>query len=260
MNLVSSYVSNIVANNRFHNFEFGSSSDDEFSEDEFSDEYLSDEYLSDEEFSSIEFSSDAIKSQEFDSQEFEFYDGSPVSNIRAGSFLVASPNIHQTPFQKTVVYVLQHNQSGTFGVVLNRPANQKIKRTWQQLSGANFGASSIVQGGPIGGPVFAIHSEESLGEMEMPGGIFVSAESAKIHELARYDESTYRIVFGVAGWQAGQLDDEIRNGKWLKLTAEPQHVFDEPELMWENFVRSYGREVFCDVIGIRTLPKNALLN
>jgi putative transcriptional regulator len=174
--------------------------------------------------------------------------------------LVASPNIHQTPFQKTVVYVLQHNRSGTFGVVLNRPANQKIKRTWQQLSGANFGESSIVQGGPIGGPVFAIHSEASLGEMEMPGGIFVSAETAKINELSRLDESTYRIVFGVAGWQAGQLDAEINNGKWLKLSAEPQHVFDEPELMWENFVRSYGREVFCDVVGIQKLPKNVWLN
>lgn len=180
--------------------------------------------------------------------------------IGVGSFLVASPGLQHTQFQKTVIFVLQHNEQGSFGVVLNRPAEPKAKLAWQQLTGASCHDRCFMQGGPIGGPVFAIHRCEFLSEMEIPGGVFVSSDNDSFQELVKQDESDFRIVFGVAGWQTGQLAAEIQQGKWFQLELHPQHVFDDSESMWEEFLLKYGRNSLCDVVGLNSLPDDPLLN
>lgn len=178
----------------------------------------------------------------------------------AGSFLVATPSLQSSPFEQTVVFVIQHNKHGTFGVVLNRPADHELKTAWQLMSGSRSDDPCIMQGGPIGGPVFAIHQEKTLAELEMPGGICVSADKQVLDRLAQHHEADYRIVFGVAGWQFGQLSDEIRQGIWFNVEADPQHLFDEPDFMWEDFLRQYGRQVLEEIVEPRHIPDNPWLN
>lgn len=185
--------------------------------------------------------------------------GLPAS-FGPGSFLIASPRLRQTPFEQTVIFVLQHNDQGTFGVVLNRPADSALKSEWQKITGLNFGERSIVQGGPIGGPIFAIHQEKSLAEMEMPGGICVSSNGNVFQQLTECEGADYRIVFGVAGWQTGQLANEMQTGSWFELETDPQHLFDDPSLMWENFLRHYGHQVWESILGSGHFPASPWLN
>ena len=117
-----------------------------------------------------------------------------------------------------------------------------------------------MQGGPIGGPVFAIHRCETLSEMEIPGGVFVTSDNDSFQELAKQDDSDFRIVFGVAGWQEGQLESEIDQGKWFPLEIDPHHVFDDPVRMWERLLLEYGRISLCDVVGLDSLPEDPWLN
>jgi putative transcriptional regulator len=197
---------------------------------------------------------------------FESFDNRLTANLDlptsfgTGSFLVAAPSLKGSPFEQTVVFVIQHDKHGTFGVVLNRPAAPELKTAWQLLSGSRSGDSCIVHGGPIGGPVFAIHQEKTLAELEMPGGICVSADKQVLNRLAQRHEADYRIVFGVAGWQFGQLSDEIQQGVWFSLEADPQHLFDDPDFMWENFLRQYGRQVLEEIVEPRHIPENPWLN
>ena len=194
---------------------------------------------------------------------FEPFDPSPFdhqSQVVPGTLLVASPALKGTAFSKTVVFVLQDNSEGTFGVVLNQPANEKIKCAWHKLIGSDASDRFIVQGGPIGGPVFALHQQQNLAEMEMPGGVFVSAESDKFQQLIDNDASSYRIVFGVAGWEGGQLREEIEAGLWFTLDGDAEQVFDDPTWMWEKSLRRYGQGLICDTIGIDQLPSSPLLN
>ena len=195
---------------------------------------------------------------------FEPFDPTPADDdrlkIAPGTLLVASPALKGTVFQKAVVFVLQNNADGTFGVVLNRPANDEIKVEWHKLVGSEFSDRFIVQGGPIGGPVFALHQEQNLAEMEIPGGVFVSAGSDKFQQLVENDDSSYRIVFGVAGWQHGQLQDEIDDGLWFPLDGDAAQVFDDPTWMWEKTLRRYGQELICDIVGLDRLPASPLLN
>jgi len=177
----------------------------------------------------------------------------------AGSFLVATSKLKQSPFERSVIYMLQHGDQGSFGVVVNHLADAEARSAWQQITGVDFGERFIVQGGPISGPVFALHQNVSLAEMEMPGGLCVSADSKTLKQLANSDDE-YRIVFGVSGWRPGQLSDEIEAGAWYQIDAESNHVFDDASRMWENFLRHYGRGVISDVVGIDRFPENPWLN
>ncbi len=194
---------------------------------------------------------------------FESFDGAPDhfdDKVAVGSFLIATPGLEGTPFQRTVIFVLQHNEHGTFGVVLNRPADEKMRFAWHEMTGGSDEDPCIVQGGPIGGPIFAIHRDQSLSELEMPGGIHVSYGADKFSELLTLDQSACRIVFGVSAWQAGQLASELEAGKWFQIHVSPDHVFDDPFFMWENFLRYYGAQVLADVVGLRAFPENPLDN
>lgn len=128
------------------------------------------------------------------------------------------------------------------------------------MTGASDGEQSLVHGGPIGGPVFAIHQDHELAELEICGGVFVSSASEAVQELVRHPELDYRIVFGVAGWKHDQLSRELANGCWFQIGGSPEVIFDNPDWMWEKSLRTYSENTLCDVIGIDELPENPELN
>lgn len=156
--------------------------------------------------------------------------------------------------------VLQNSDKGIFGVVLNKPGNQELRSAWLQMTGASDGEESLVHGGPIGGPVFAIHQNQRLAEMEIPGGLFISAASEKVEELVRQTGLDYRIVFGVAGWNHEQLSQEMDDGCWFQIGGSREIVFDSPESMWERSLRTYCDNTLCDVVGLPGLQIDPELN
>ena len=180
---------------------------------------------------------------------------SPSDDLQ-GKLLVAAPSLIGNVFEKTVVLVLQHNSSGTFGIVLNRPADKEILTEWESMTGKDPTNRCFVHGGPVGGPVFAIHQQQAIGEVEMPCGLFVSADSVSMRKLMEQDDDRYRIVFGVASWSIGQLESEIDSGIWFPLNARADDVFDDASWMWEKSLRRYGEQVTREVLRIDRLPDN----
>ena len=181
-------------------------------------------------------------------------------NDLCGKLLVATPALNGNQFEKTVVLVLQDNENGTFGVVLNRPANAETREAWESMTGRVAVERCIVHGGPIGGPVFAIHQDQAMAEVEMPGGLFVSADSELLRKLTEQENDRYRIVFGIASWSDGQLQTEIDQGVWFALNANPDVIFDDANWMWEKSLRQYGQQITCDVLGLSRLPADPNLN
>lgn len=180
-----------------------------------------------------------------------------------GKLLIATDELVGSGFERTVILVLQNDQQGTFGVVLNRPANDKIKQHWRKMSGSpEHVVSQLVQGGPMGGPVFAIHKYQDLGEMEIPGDIFISAKAESIEQLFDQNPDNYRIFMGIAGWKDDQLIDEIENGLWYVLDSDPEDIFDDSDWLWEKAMYRFGEESLCDLIGIsiHELPLDPSLN
>jgi putative AlgH/UPF0301 family transcriptional regulator len=64
----------------------------------------------------------------------------------------------------------------------------------------------------------------------------------------------------VAGWQRGQLHDEIEDGLWFAIDGDADQVFDDPDWMWEKSLRRYGQKLICEIVGLDGVPASPLLN
>ena len=175
-----------------------------------------------------------------------------------GDLLIASPLLESTPLARTVVYVLQDDPDGTFGVVLNRPADSKLRKAWSDASGIALAEDDhhLISGGPLGGPVFALHAIEQLGEIAVKKGIFLSATAESIGELVNRHEEPYRICLGVVGWKVGQLPQELDRHVWYRLPASPELVFDQSGLLWEKSLLTFGQQKLRDILSLGELPPN----
>lgn len=187
--------------------------------------------------------------------------GSVSNSPQLGQLLVATEKNCNSRFERTVILLMQHDNRGSFGVALNKPAGPTIKQAWQKLTGAdNVDDQIIVAGGPLKGPVFALHQIPDLSDAEMPGGLHVSAEINKLQQLMEQFENPYRIVVGVAGWKQGQLDAELASGNWYVMPMDAETVFDDPQWMWDYCLQECGRQQIADVLGNDLFPDDPSLN
>ncbi len=84
-------------------------------------------------------------------------------NSLQGYVLVASPHLLDSNFLRSVVLIIQHNDQGAFGVVLNRPTNNTIAQLWGLVSQTPCdNPSPVYVGGPVPGPLVAIHGDAAL--------------------------------------------------------------------------------------------------
>lgn len=178
-----------------------------------------------------------------------------------GQLLVAAGQLQEPTFSQTVVLMLQHNEQGALGVVLNRPVEQTIRNLWEQVSEAPCEVDLPVNlGGPVSGPLLAVHCQEPLAELEVPCGVFVAATKDNLDRLVQAPEQPFRLFVGHAGWAAGQLEGEIARGMWHLLPATTDLVFGDHEGLWQHCVRLAGRRFYRDVLGIAGGPADLGLN
>lgn len=183
-----------------------------------------------------------------------------------GKLLVTSPRVPRGfPFGRTVILVLQDSEEGVFGVVLNRPATPEMLLAWQKVvDQPTFGAGKLVSGGPVQGPVLALHRQQELAEVEIQGGLFVSVKQNAIEQLSEMelsdDDAAFRIVLGAVSWDIGRLDKEIDQGAWFVVDGQPEMIFSEPTKLWERAVRHFGMESIKNLTGISEFPASPLLN
>lgn len=179
----------------------------------------------------------------------------------AGDLVIATPQLNETPFSQTVVLIVQQNETGTFGVVLNRPANERVKRLWRTMTGYSHSAAEqyISLGGPLSGPVFALHQDIDCSEQKVECGLYFATTPQNLKKLACESTMPYKIFFGAMAWQNGQLEKEIDSGAWVLCGASKELIFADSEFQWELSLRNYGRHLWRTV-GIVNFPQNPELN
>jgi putative transcriptional regulator len=184
----------------------------------------------------------------------------------AGRLLVASALLTDPNFNRTVVFLLDHDGDGSLGVVLNRPSELTVAATlpsWSVLAGD---PGLIFRGGPVGPdaalalgaltrvPVDA--GAEPLGWRKVAGHIGLIDLEA-VPEILRPALGQLRVFAGHAGWAPGQLDSELAAGAWLVVDALPGDVFSlAPERLWSTVARRLpGTTAF-----LSTMPEDPNLN
>lgn len=155
----------------------------------------------------------------------------------AGRLLVASPTLLDPNFLRTVVLVLQHDDDGALGVVLNRPTGEPVTAHLPAWSGSLAEPAVVFAGGPVE-PAVAIGLGRDLAGAE-PTGV----PSVGIVDLAGEPGplDVVRIFSGYAGWGPGQLEGELEEEAWIVLEADPGDPFStEPEGLWRRVLRRQG--------------------
>jgi len=178
-----------------------------------------------------------------------------------GTLLVSTERMQGSRFEKAVVLLMQDDDKGTFGVTLNKPANKKVRQAWTKLTGESISdQQEIVAGGPLQGPVIALHQDPTMYDLEMMGGLYVSAKVDKLQQLTNQFDNPYRIIVGIAGWKPGQLSNEVNDGCWYLLPFDVDLVFDDPEWMWDFCMQECGRHQIADIVGHDNIPFDPSLN
>ncbi len=179
-----------------------------------------------------------------------------------GHLLVASPELLDPNFRKTVVLVVRHTEEdGALGLVLNRQTSATIKELWQRLNEQECQNQSLLSlGGPCEGPLMAVHVDESLGEMEVMPGVFFTAGQEHLSELVQHAEASVRFFYGYAGWGPGQLEAEIEQGAWQSEPAGTKHVFFFGDGLWDRATtEAAGWEVLA-ALKIKDVPPDPSMN
>ena len=178
-----------------------------------------------------------------------------------GVLLVATPRLTDDIFGRSVCLVLEHVPDHSVGVVLNRPFAIDVAPLWQELtSGLSKTASPpphLHFGGPVSGPVVAIHDRESLAEAGNGNGVYLAAQVENLKKLVLIPPEHYRLFVGHAAWKSGQLEQEIRDGFWYPLPADPELVFGSDFDMWQQGMRRVGNYMMQSVLGLDNMPKNS---
>jgi len=178
-----------------------------------------------------------------------------------GHFLVASPHLTDPNFIRTVVLLMHHNEEGAFGVVLNRPTENTIKELWEKVGETPCEVDGRVHlGGPVSGPLLAVHTDASLAEMEIVPGVYFAAQRDHLEGLLKQQGHEFRFFVGHSGWGSGQLENELKQGAWFIAPANSELVFSSEEDMWRKLTHQIGRNLLAEILKIDRLPPDPSLN
>ncbi len=179
----------------------------------------------------------------------------------AGHFLVASQNLMDPNFVRSVVLLVQHTDQGALGVVLNRPIGKSVQDLSREVGGGPCtNTQPVYLGGPVPGPLMAVHSQDSLGEVQIIPGLFFSASKQNLDALVMRPEPTLKIFIGHSGWGPGQLDAELEQGAWLTAPSTPELVFFDSSELWVSVSRLIGREMMQSMLHIKNIPDDPTVN
>ncbi len=172
-----------------------------------------------------------------------------MSDVRAGMLLVATPALLDPNFAETVVLLLDVDENGALGVVLNRPSAVPVAEVLVGWADTVAEPEVLFHGGPVsteGALAVALlrtPDDVPVGFREFSGQLgLIDLETPT--ELVEGSLSGLRIFAGYAGWGAEQLEDEIAEGSWYVVPAETPDVFrDDPACLWRDVLRRQPGEL-----------------
>lgn len=160
-----------------------------------------------------------------------------MENINlTGHFLIAMPAMTDPYFAKSVTYIFEHTNEGAMGLVINRPLDVRLDHVFSQID-INIVDTPVAELHPcFGGPVqiergFVLHQPvgQWTGTIASHKDIAVTISKDVLEAVSSgRGPDKFLVALGFAGWEAGQLEDEIIQNAWLNVEARAPIIFDTP--------------------------------
>lgn len=186
---------------------------------------------------------------------------SQVSESLTGRLLLATPALEDPNFERAVLLVLDHDEDGALGVVLNRASEVPVDQAltgWQDLAAS---PRVVFGGGPVEPTAVVALGAATAGARgddwePIVGRVrIVDLRDGPVIAAAEIDR--VRVFAGYAGWAPGQLDAELAAGAWVAVDAEPADVFvADPDRLWRDVLRRQSGQLAM----MATFPDDPALN
>ena len=175
------------------------------------------------------------------------------------NFLIAMPNMVDPNFNGTLTYICDHGEQGALGVVVNRPIELDLSTLFEQI-GLSLPERLHKHTVYFGGPVqtergFVLHTPPQTFTSTITVNDALSLTTSKdVLEAVSQGAgpNKFMVSLGYAGWEPGQLEEEIKRNAWLSVAADPQVIFDmEPGERLHAAIRLLGIDFsnLSDVVG-----------
>ncbi len=152
-----------------------------------------------------------------------------------GKFLIASPKLADPNFARTVVLLVQHDDNGALGVIVNRPLDVTVQQACEQVLGTGCEVGGVLHhGGPCEAMLMVVHTDKPSGEAEVFPGLYFTTTKEHVEELFENPVSEMKFFVGYAGWSPGQLESELETDSWLLTPASKDRLFSPPENLWNR--------------------------
>jgi putative transcriptional regulator len=148
-------------------------------------------------------------------------------------FLIAMPQLQDSYFANTIIYMWRHSEEGALGLVLNLPIRMNLTEIFTQLGMEDLRPNTASQIVLSGGPVetekgFVLHD----GSTRWPSSLAVTQQLTIttsrdiLADISRGEgPANYLVALGCSGWNAGQLEQELKANSWLACPASKDIIF-----------------------------------
>jgi putative transcriptional regulator len=150
-------------------------------------------------------------------------------------FLIAMPHLKGDIFADSLTYICEHNEDGALGIIINKTLPIKLSEILSELdilANASSEDINVMAGGPVStGQGFILHSDNEFPDASLRTGPGIYLTTSK-DVLSAISEDKgpleFLVSLGYAGWDAGQLEDELANNFWLTCPADADIIFKTP--------------------------------
>ncbi len=148
-------------------------------------------------------------------------------------FLIAMPQLQDSYFANTVVYLWQHSAEGALGLVVNLPINMQLCDILEQLKIDDVRPADANQIVLSGGPVetekgFILHDSPPRwpSSLRITDEITLTTSRDMLASIGRGEgPKNYLMTLGCSGWSAGQLEKELAQNSWFTCPASKDILF-----------------------------------
>ncbi|TVT42757.1 YqgE/AlgH family protein [Hymenobacter setariae] len=169
--------------------------------------------------------------------------------MKPGTLLISQPFLGDPNFERSVVVLCRHHpEEGAFGLVLTRPTEATLGQVLDLPGGEASPAAALPL--HVGGPVqpdtlHFLHQQADLpGAQPLGQDVYWSGDFDVLIGLINSGTiapSSVRLFVGYSGWSAGQLEEEIERGSWIRQPASAGKVFTlESDAFWQGILREKG--------------------